>query len=78
MLASPFDLLTLKQQEIQLAADRIEAIKHYWQARTALSLAVGTSLAIGKSLAIPDTPDPMTPTPATPDEHHHHGDHHHD
>ena len=78
MLASPFDLLTLKQQEIHLAADRIEAIKHYWQARTALSLAVGTSLAIGKRPAITDTPDPMTPTPATPDEHHHHGDHHHD
>ena len=72
MLASPFDLLALKQQQIRLAADRIEAAKHYWQARTALVLAVGKTLPIAEPTG--DTA-PARPSTAHPD---HHGDHHHD
>lgn len=72
MLASPFDLLALKQQQIRLAAEGIEATKHYWQARTALILAVGKNLPFAEPAG--DTP------PARPSEpqNEHHGDHHHD
>ena len=72
MLASPFDLLALKQQQIRLAAEDIEATKHYWQARTALILAVGKNLPFAEPAG--DTP------PARPSEpqNEHHGDHHHD
>lgn len=72
MLASPFDLLALKQQQIRLAAESIEATKHYWQARTALILAVG------KNLPFAEPAGDTTPARPSAPQNEHHGDHHHD
>ncbi len=45
MLTSPFELLSIKRSEIQLAHDFTNEIKNYWLALGALELAVGKSLA---------------------------------
>lgn len=44
MLASPFELLSIKRQQIQLAHEFTEAQKNYWQARADLELAIGHPL----------------------------------
>lgn len=45
MLSSPFELLMIKRQEIQLAQDYTQALNQYWQARSRLELAIGKALA---------------------------------
>lgn len=45
MLGSPFELLSIKRQQIQLAHEFTEALKTYWQARVQLELAIGQSLS---------------------------------
>lgn len=44
MLGSPFELLSIKRQEIQLAHDYTHELASYWQARTQLELAIGRAL----------------------------------
>lgn len=44
MLGSPFELLDIKRQEIQLAHDYTNELANYWQARTQLELATGRAL----------------------------------
>lgn len=44
MLGSPFELLNIKRQQIQLAHDYTNELTSYWQARTQLELAVGRAL----------------------------------
>lgn len=44
MLGSPFELLSIKRQQIQLAHDYTNELKNYWQARTQLELAIGRAL----------------------------------
>jgi len=44
MLGSPFELLSIKRQEIQLAHDYTNELANYWQARTQLELAIGRAL----------------------------------
>lgn len=44
MLGSPFELLAIKRQQIQLAHEFTDALKNYWQARAQLELAIGQSL----------------------------------
>jgi len=44
MLGSPFELLNIKRQEIQLAHDYTNELANYWQARTQLELAIGRAL----------------------------------
>lgn len=43
MLASPFELLAIKGDEIQLAHDYTDTLKRYWLAHSRLELAVGKS-----------------------------------
>ncbi|HTF96914.1 MAG TPA: TolC family protein, partial [Cellvibrio sp.] len=44
MLGSPFELLAIKRQQIQLAHEFTDALKEYWQARAQLELAIGQVL----------------------------------
>lgn len=44
MLGSPFELLSIKRQEIQLAHDYTHELASYWKARTQLELAIGRAL----------------------------------
>ncbi len=44
MLGSPFELLAIKRQQIQLAHEFTDALKSYWQARVQLELAIGQAL----------------------------------
>jgi outer membrane protein TolC len=44
MLTSPFELLAIKGDEIQLAHDYTHSLKRFWLARSQLELAVGKSL----------------------------------
>lgn len=44
MLGSPFELLNIKRQEIQLAHGYTSELASYWQARTQLELAIGRVL----------------------------------
>lgn len=44
MLGSPFELLNIKRQEIQLAHEYTNELTNYWQARTQLELAIGRAL----------------------------------
>jgi outer membrane protein TolC len=44
MLGSPFELLSIKRQEIQLAHDYTNELASYWQARAQLELAIGRAL----------------------------------
>lgn len=46
MLGSPFELLSIKRQEIQLAHDYTNELANYWQARTQLELAIGRALPV--------------------------------
>ena len=46
MLGSPFELLSIKCQEIQLAHDYTNELANYWQARTQLELAIGRALPV--------------------------------
>jgi outer membrane protein TolC len=45
MLTSPFELLAIKGDEIQLAHDYTDTLKRYWLAHSQLELAVGKSLS---------------------------------
>lgn len=45
MLGSPFELLNIKRQQIQLAHEHTNELATYWQARSQLELAVGRALA---------------------------------
>lgn len=52
MLGSPFELLEIKRQEIQLAHDYTNELASYWHARTQLELAIGRALGtIGQTMA---------------------------
>lgn len=44
MLASPFELLNTKRQQIQIAHEFTEALQNYWQARADLELTIGKPL----------------------------------
>jgi cobalt-zinc-cadmium efflux system outer membrane protein len=44
MLGSPFELLNIKREEIQLAHEYTQELSGYWQARTQLELALGRAL----------------------------------
>jgi len=44
MLGSPFELLNIKRQEIQLAHEYTNELVDYWQARSQLELALGRAL----------------------------------
>ena len=46
MLGSPFELLNIKRQEIQLAHEYTSELAGYWQARTQLELALGRALPL--------------------------------
>ena len=46
MLGSPFELLNIKRQQIQLAHDYTNELTTYWQARTQLELAIGRALPV--------------------------------
>lgn len=46
MLTSPFQLLDIKRDEIQLAHDYTDELNNYWQARSDLELAIGKALPI--------------------------------
>lgn len=52
MLTSPFELLMIKRQEIQLAQDYTQALNQYWQARSRLELAIGKALAYNEPKVI--------------------------
>ncbi len=54
MLTSPFELLMIKRQEIQLAQDYTQALNQYWQARSRLELAIGKALPISDEKATTD------------------------
>lgn len=54
MLASPFDLLNIKRQEIQLAHELTNELNSYWQARTSLELAIGRAIELPNDAAIPE------------------------
>lgn len=53
MLASPFDLLNIKRQEIQLAHELTNELNNYWQARTSLELAIGRAIELPKNTTTP-------------------------
>ena len=44
MLGSPFELLNIKRQEIQLAHEYTNALANFWRARTQLELMIGRAL----------------------------------
>lgn len=77
MLTGPFDLLQMKEQELEVRLLETELLEQYWHARSALALAVGGSeLPVAPSTEHPET----TPRPASPpeqpesepmEEHHH-------
>ena len=46
MLTSPFELLAIKRQEIRLAHDYTDELKHYWHSRSQLELAIGQALPV--------------------------------
>ncbi len=46
MLTSPFELLEIKRNEIQLAHDYTKELKNYWLARSQLELSIGKKLSI--------------------------------
>lgn len=46
MLTSPFELLEIKRNEIQLAHDYTKELKNYWLARSQLELSIGKKLPI--------------------------------
>ncbi len=46
MLGSPFELLSIKRQEIQLAHEYTRELENYWRARTQLELAIGYALHV--------------------------------
>lgn len=48
MLASPFELLSIKRQQIQLAHEFTKEQKNYWRGRAQLELAIGKSLDINE------------------------------
>lgn len=54
MLASPFDLLNIKRQEIQLAHELTNELNNYWQARTSLELAIGRAIKLPTNSATPE------------------------
>lgn len=45
MLGSPFELLNIKRQQIQLAHEHTNELATYWQARSQLELAIGRALS---------------------------------
>lgn len=92
MLGSPFELLTIKRQQIQLAHEFTNALKDYWQARVQLELAIGQSLPqnsnaeqytdtdhsnMNHSNIDHDNHAPTQKTDSSPD-HSQHQEHHHD
>jgi cobalt-zinc-cadmium efflux system outer membrane protein len=78
MFVSVFQLLQAKRDEIDAAAQYIQALRTYWTSRAELERAVGGRLPPGEPVmpAMPPSSMPMdaaTSNPATP-EHHPHGD----
>jgi outer membrane protein, heavy metal efflux system len=52
MLTSPFELLMIKRQQIQLAQDYTQDLNQYWQARSQLELAIGKALVYNEPKVI--------------------------
>lgn len=57
MLGSPFELLNIKRQQIQLAHEYTNELANYWEARTQLELAIGRALPSSKSTTDHSTMD---------------------
>ena len=68
MLGSPFELLSIKRQEIQLAHDYTNELANYWQARTQLELAIGRALPVHSNMNHADHGHKKS---STHEEHHH-------
>lgn len=78
MLGSPFELLSIKRQQIQLAHDFTALLNDYWQARAELELAVGKSLPVQNttttdhSMHMPsESKAPINHSSENHQEHHH-------
>jgi len=82
MLADPFQLLSVKQQEYAAYQGYLEAVRDYWRARVALARAVGAALPSSARVgaATLDAGTLVAPSPAAPaapdahTEHLHHGE----
>lgn len=78
MFISVFQLLQAKRDEIDVAAQYIQALRMYWSSRAELERAVGGRLPAGEPVIPATQPaslltNPGTSNPARP-EHHHQGD----
>jgi cobalt-zinc-cadmium efflux system outer membrane protein len=75
MFVSVFQLLQAKRDEIDAAAQYIQALRTYWISRAELERAVGGKLPPGVPATQPSSMPASagTSNPSTP-EHHHHGD----
>ena len=66
MLVGVFDLIRTKQDEYDTYQMYLEALRDYWLARTALTLAVGaplpSSAVISDQSAAPELPDQIRET----------------
>src|SRR5206468_11999603 len=67
MLKGTYDLLLVKQNELEAERSYIEAWRDYWIARAELEKAVG-----GKLPGVTELPAAPSATPEQPAEHHHH------
>lgn len=74
MLGSPFELLSIKRQQIQLAHDFTALLNDYWQARAELELAIGKSLPVQHTAVT----EHSTHTSAETQKHQNHQEHNHD
>lgn len=54
MLTSPFDLLNIKRQEIQLSHELTNEQNNYWHARTRLELAIGRMIELPTETVLPN------------------------
>jgi len=72
MLTDAFELLQIKQAELDARLDHVNALASYWLARSELAAAAG--LSMDNSLESPaDSVQPVTPAqPQSADEHQHH------
>jgi len=72
MLVDVFGLLRAKRDEIDAAANYVQALHMYWTSRAELQRAVGGRLPPGQ-MVMP-TSQPATSQPAADEHQHHHGD----
>ena len=52
MLGSPFELLSIKRQEIQLAHDYTSELENFWRARTELEMAITKKIKFITTISI--------------------------